>query len=147
MPAAGALKLLQWQGANTNGIAYYYGRASQPELLGHYEPMVFVYFYQQHCKPGNGHWKVSSYSIFGYLSPVLCKDFGRVWGLSVALPSAPTWGTPQLIQTAGKSLVVFLASLLDVRYVHGLATLPKDGNFLYLCGVLISLIVGHKYTQ
>ena len=46
-----------------------------------------------------------------------------------------------------RSFLVFFTSLFYVCYIHGLAALPKDGNFLYSCVVLISLVAGHKYTQ
>ena len=51
------------------------------------------------------------------------------------------------LMSSHRRSLVFFTSLFDVCYIHGLATLPKDSNFVYSCIILISLIAGHKYTQ
>jgi len=64
----------------------------------------------------------------------------------------PPCGPPQAmapvkVPLQQQSLLFLFASFFDVSNIHCLTTLTKDGNFLYPCVLLVSLIVGHKDAE
>lgn len=72
------------------------------------------------------------------------KGVSRVGGAACKL----TFSQHQYqISSNTRLFLVFFTSLFYVCYVHGLAALPKDSNFLYSCAVLVTLIAGNKYAQ
>lgn len=64
----------------------------------------------------------------------------------------PPCGLPQMtapvrVPLQQQSLLFLFAGFFDVSNIHCLTTLTKDGNFLYPCVFLVSLIVGHKDAE